>query len=128
LSILNKENSGAEAKQQFAHLDVVPSGRKDDSAKIRVDLLDPLALEGLAAVLTFGANKYAAHNWRGGIHYSRLLAAALRHILAFSRGEELDPESGLSHIDHAACCLMFLSNMSKTRKDLDDRFKPNLEK
>ena len=99
------------------------TGVKFDTDKPRMDLLDPLALEGLAKVLTFGANKYASHNWRGGISYSRLIAAALRHLLAFNRGEDLDSESNLSHIDHAACCLMFLSNMIQTRKDLDDRYK-----
>jgi hypothetical protein len=99
------------------------NGRKDDADKIRVDLLDPLALEGLAAVLTFGAKKYADNNWRGGISYSRLTGAMLRHLFAFLRGEDLDSESGLPHIDHLGCCWMFLSNMTKTRKDLDDRYK-----
>jgi hypothetical protein len=100
------------------------SGVKHDQDKPRMELLDPLALEGLAAVLTFGAKKYAAHNWRGGIAYSRLLGAALRHLLAIIRGEDTDPESGLPHVDHLGCCWMFLSNMMKMRKDLDDRWKP----
>lgn len=104
------------------------TGVKHDSGKPMLDLLDPLALEGLAAVLTFGAKKYAAHNWRGGISYSRLIAALLRHLFAIGRGEDLDKESGLPHIDHVGCCWMFLSNMMKTRKDLDDRFKPKLDK
>lgn len=99
------------------------AGIKHDQNKVRVDLLDPLALEGLAAVLTFGAQKYAAHNWRGGISYSRLFGALLRHLFAIIRGEDNDPESGLPHIDHLGCCWMFLSNMMKTRKDLDDRYK-----
>lgn len=102
----------------------VPEGRKDDSDKLRMDLLDPIALEGLAAVLTFGAKKYASHNWRGGISYSRLIGALFRHGFAVVRGEDLDPESGLPHIDHLGCCWMFLSNLSKTRPDLDDRWKP----
>lgn len=99
------------------------SGIKYDQDKPRVDLLDPLALEGLAAVLGFGAKKYAAHNWRGGISYSRLLGAALRHLFALLRGEDIDPESGLPHVDHLGCCWMFLSHMMKTRPDLDDRYK-----
>lgn len=99
-------------------------GIKHDAEKVRVDLLDPLALEGLAAVLTFGAKKYAAHNWRGGISYSRLIAALFRHMFAIVRGEDVDAESGLPHIDHVGCCWMFLSNMMKTRKDLDDRYHP----
>jgi len=101
----------------------LPTGRKDDSLKPRVELLDPLALEGIAQVLSFGAKKYAAHNWRGGLAYSRLLGAALRHTFAILRGEDTDPESGLPHVDHLGCCWMFLSNMMKTRPDLDDRWK-----
>lgn len=100
-----------------------PTGVKYDQEKPRVDLLDPLALEGMARVLAFGAKKYGDHNWRGGITYSRLVAAAFRHLLAILKGEDLDPESGLPHVDHLGCCWMFLSNTMKTRPDLDDRFK-----
>lgn len=99
-------------------------GLKYDGEKPRTDLLDPDALEGLATVLAFGANKYAANNWRGGLGYTRLIGAALRHIFAISRGEDLDSESGLPHVDHLGCCWMFLSNMMKTRPDMDDRWKP----
>lgn len=98
-------------------------GIKYDQDKIPLDLLDPLALEGLAKVLQFGAKKYASHNWRGGISYSRLVAALLRHTFSILRGEYIDAESGLPHIDHVQCCAMFLSNMMKTRPDLDDLYK-----
>lgn len=99
------------------------TGVKHDSDKLPLDLLDPDALGGLAAVLQFGAKKYAAHNWRGGLSYSRLLAALLRHTFSILRGEDTDPESGLPHIDHVGCCWMFLSNMMKNRPDMDDRHK-----
>jgi hypothetical protein len=99
------------------------SGTKFDQDKPRMDLIDPLALEGLAAVLTFGAKKYAAHNWRGGLSYSRLIAALIRHLFAIMRGERIDPESGFPHVDHVGCCWMFLSNMMKTRPDMDDLYK-----
>jgi hypothetical protein len=99
------------------------TGLKYDTEKLPLDLLDPLALEGLAAVLQFGAKKYASHNWRGGISWSRLIAALLRHSFAILRGEYVDPESGLPHIDHVGCCWMFASNLMKTRPDLDDLYK-----
>lgn len=99
-----------------------PTGRKDDTEKPPLQLLDPLAMEGVAKVLAFGARKYAEHNWRGGIAYSRLIGAIMRHTAAINRGEDIDPESGLPHVDHLGCSVMFLSNMQKTRKDLDDRF------
>lgn len=104
--------------------DLTPEGGlKYDNDKPRMDLLDFDALEGLAKVLTFGAKKYDEHNWRNGISYSRLTAAMLRHLAALQRGEDIDAESGLPHIDHLGCCWMFLSNMTKTRPDLDDRYK-----
>lgn len=98
-------------------------GKKYDAEKPPLQLLDPLALEGIANVLAFGAQKYAAHNWRGGIEYTRLIGACMRHTAAILRGEDNDPESGLPHVDHLGCSAMFLSNMMKTRKDLDDRYK-----
>lgn len=101
---------------------------KFDSNKPMVSLIDPVWLEDVSKVLMFGAEKYSKHNWKGGFKYSRLLDAAYRHIGAFNNGEENDPESGLSHLDHAACCLMFLSWMVKNRPDLDDRYKQNESK
>lgn len=95
-------------------------GTKYDADKPRMDLIDPDAITGLASVLTFGAQKYAAHNWRQGISNSRLIAAMLRHLFAIMRGEYIDPESKLPHIDHVGCCWMFLSNNMKNRPDMDD--------
>lgn len=95
---------------------------KHDAGKPRYDLLSALAVEGQAKVLGFGVAKYAAHNWRKGLEWSRLIRSALGHILAFMRGEDLDPESGLPHLDHAQCCLMFLSEYQKTGTGTDDRW------
>lgn len=105
----------------------VETGVKHDQDKPRMDLLDPDALEGLAAVLAFGAKKYSAHNWRGGISWSRLLAALLRHTFSILRGELTDPESGLPHIDHVGCCWMFASHLMKRRPDLDDLYKARVD-
>lgn len=102
------------------------SGTKYDQDKPRMDLLDADALTGIAQVLTFGAQKYAAHNWREGISNSRLVAALLRHLFSIMRGEYIDPESGLPHIDHVGCCWMFLSNNMKNREDLNDLWKPKI--
>ncbi len=98
-------------------------GTKHDSGKPRMSLLDPLFLTTVAQVLTFGVKKYEAHNWRGGLEVSRLMDAAMRHLNAFNDGEDLDPESGISHLGHAACNLMFALRMLKDRPDLDDRYK-----
>jgi hypothetical protein len=98
-------------------------GIKHDSEKPPMDLLDSHALEQLALVLAFGAKKYARHNWRNGLQYNRLVAAAMRHMTAFNGGEDTDPETGLPHPAHAMCCMMFLTWMMANRQDMDDRWK-----
>lgn len=97
---------------------------KFDEGKLPLHLLSTEAMNQTAAVLAFGADKYAEHNWRKGFAWSRPLAAAMRHITAFNAGEDKDPESGLSHLAHAACCIMFLLEFEKTHRELDDRYKP----
>lgn len=95
---------------------------KYDHKKLRLDLLSTIAIEEVAKVLTFGADKYSAHNWRSGFAYSRLLGACLRHIFAFMRGETNDPETGLCHLAHAMCCLMFLLEHVLASFGSDDRW------
>jgi hypothetical protein len=103
-----------------AHISAI----KHDDGKVPMNLLSREALEQTAMVMAFGKEKYAAHNWRKGFAWSRPLSAAMRHLMAFNDGEDKDLESGLSHLAHAACCIMFLLEFEKTHKDLDDRFKP----
>lgn len=100
---------------------------KFDGDKLPLHLLSTEAMNQTAAVLAFGAQKYAAHNWRKGFAWSRPLSAAMRHITAFNAGEDKDPESGLSHLAHAACCIMFLLEFEKTHPHLDDRYKPDVQ-
>lgn len=108
---------------------VVPStlessgGTKFDAGKLRLELLPAESLEEIAKVLAFGAIKYSDHNWRNGMKWSRLLGALLRHTFAFMRGEDKDPETGLSHLAHAGCCILFLLSYEKFKPELDDRFK-----
>ncbi len=104
---------------------IKPGGAKFDNDKPPMALLDPHFLTGIATVLGFGAKKYAAHNWRSGIAYSRLIGAAYRHLGAILDGEDVDQESGLQHVYHLGCTIMFLAAFMKDRKDLDDRWKPS---
>lgn len=97
-------------------------GTKNDQEKSRVDLVDPEFIEGLGRVMGFGAKKYAEHNWRKGLSISRLIGGAMRHLLAIMRGEDTDPESGLPHVHHLGCCVMFLSWTLVHKPHLDDRF------
>lgn len=95
---------------------------KYDAEKARTDLLSTIAMEEIAKVLAYGAKKYAADNWRLGMSWRRLLGAAIRHIFAFLRGEDRDSETGLSHLAHAGCCIMFLLEYFHTGNGTDDRW------
>jgi len=97
-------------------------GNKDDDGKPRHDLLDYDFVTNLAEVLSFGARKYGDHNWRGGIKTSRLFSALQRHLTAFWGGEDIDKESGLSHLSHAAANLMMLQATLKDKPSMDDRY------
>lgn len=94
---------------------------KLDANKPPIELLPWEAVEGVARVLDMGRVKYSPWNWRKGFEWGRLIGAALRHIFAFAGGQDNDPESGLSHVDHAICCLMFLSAHIKSGLGKDDR-------
>jgi hypothetical protein len=64
-------------------------------------------LDQIVAVLEFGAKKYGRDNWQG-VSQDRYVEAAWRHYLAYCNGEALDSESGLPHLAHLGCCLVFL--------------------
>jgi hypothetical protein len=96
---------------------------KFDSGKIRLDLLPVRPMKDVAEVLTIGADKYGANSWREGemIAWSRCYAAAQRHLMQFWSGEDLDQETGKSHLAHAACNLLFMIEHSYINKQGDDR-------
>lgn len=96
-------------------------GKKFDEGKPRYDLLAPELLEEVSKVLAFGAQKYGDRNWEKGMDWHRPFGALMRHSWAWWKGEELDQESGLSHLSHAACNLMFLLAYSKRLVGKDTR-------
>lgn len=84
-------------------------GLKYDSDKLRWDLLPIDTIEDVVKILTFGANKYGPDNWQGLDNFEdRYYGALMRHITAWRKGEKMDEESGLSHLAHAMCNLVFL--------------------
>lgn len=96
---------------------------KADADKPRVDLLPARPLFAIGEILGFGAEKYAAHNWRRGFKWSRMGGAALRHLLAWLDGEDLDQETGKSHLAHLGCDVLFLLEFEMTGTGTDDRYK-----
>ncbi len=84
-------------------------GKKFDIGKPRWSLFPFRAAEEIVKVLTFGAEKYEVDNWkRVPEPKDRYFSAMLRHLSAWNEGERDDEESGLHHLGHAGCCLLFL--------------------
>jgi hypothetical protein len=98
-------------------------GTKHDSGKPPLTLVPKAATELEAKVYAFGAKKYGRYNYKKGFEYSRLLDAALRHLQAFNDGEDNDPESGMSHLGHARCCIGMLIDCIELGTATDDRYK-----
>lgn len=69
-----------------------------------------------------GALKYGRHNYRGvGVRASVYYDATLRHMFAWWEGEDVDPDSGMSHITKAIASLTVLRDAMIQDKVEDDR-------
>lgn len=109
-------------------IDGVPKATKHDAGKPRYALLPVHALEEVVKVLTDGAVKYSAGNWKenGGFDYDRPISAAMRHQMDFLKGQrwDTDPKSGHRHvIANAICELLFLLDFDLTGNGNDNRRK-----
>lgn len=91
---------------------------KFDQGKPRFTLIPSVELGQVAEVLAYGAKKYGDNNWRaaGGLVYSRVFDALMRHLMAFWCGNRTDEESGLPHLAHAAVNCLFLLFYQNTRQ------------
>lgn len=86
---------------------------KADKGKLDLTLVSPTLIEEVAKVRMYGVAKYRERdNWRL-VEPERYEAALYRHWLSYLNGEETDPESGLSHLSHIACNVMFLMEVEK---------------
>lgn len=97
------------------------SGARYNSGKPDLSLIPLCTLQDEAKVWEYGKKKYAAWNWTKGMDWSIPLACALRHLSAWQRGEENDPESGLPHLAHAMCNLRMLTLYQNVYPEGDDR-------
>lgn len=97
-------------REQFSFVrPPIAQGRKDDTSKRRYSLLPSGTVNSVVDVLEAGAIKYAPDNWRKVPDARRrYYDAAMRHIDAWWSGELKDDETGLPHLAHAMCCLLFL--------------------
>jgi hypothetical protein len=99
-------------------------GKKNDSGKLRFDLMPVRPLESVADVFTRGAAKYEDRNWEKGLKWGRVFAAMMRHAWKWWRGEQLDEEDGQHHLASVAWCALVLMEYERTHPELDDRATP----
>ena len=89
-------------------------GMKFDGGKLDYTLVPWEGMDEVVKVLEFGAKKYARDNWKKVENAdTRYLAAAFRHLVHHNNGEAADPETGISHLAHATCCMLFLLALEK---------------
>ena len=103
--------SGGEVAAEYDPMGLDPhqAGAKVDGGKLDLTLVPAELEEAVCRVLEFGARKYTRDGWRQVPDAPRRYFAAMeRHIKAFKRGEDFDPDSGLHHLEHAACNVAFL--------------------
>jgi hypothetical protein len=92
-----------------------------DEGKPRIELVPGVLLEEAAKIFSFGAKKYNDWNWTKGFPWLQPYASAMRHLLAWYKGEDLDAESGLPHLAHAIVNLAMLLHYAKYNLGQDNR-------
>lgn len=100
-------------------------GLRYNQGKPLLGHIPPKALEDIAKVFTYGANKYKTDNWLKGLKYRDTIGSLLRHVIKFAQGETIDSESGLSHLSHVGANVLFLMEFEEhpdKYKRLDDRY------
>lgn len=87
-------------------------------------MMPPYALEQLMRVFMFGREKYDEDNWRSGDGVSRLEAydSLQRHAQAWLAGEDLDPESNLHHLAHAAWNALAIVELERLFPEKEERY------
>jgi Domain of unknown function (DUF5664) len=123
MSDWNDEHCSKCAKY-YEDCNCMSEAKKYDEHKPDLSLVPRELMDAAARAFMFGAQKYGRYNYKlGGFEWHRLIAAALRHITAYNEGEDKDPESGLSHLDHAAATIGMLLVYVKGNLGTDTRYK-----
>ena len=91
-------------------------------AKVPFSVIPGRVVGELGLAMMEGALKYGRHNYRvAGVRASVYKDAALRHILAFWEGQDIDPDSKLPHIVKAMACMAVLRDSQIQGNWVDDR-------
>lgn len=102
------------------------TGTKHDDGKADLALCPRSALEAMARAFMLGEKKYGRHNFKKGLASHRLVAAAMRHLLAWEAGEEADPDSAIggTHLGNALASIAMLIELARIGKLEDTRWVP----
>ncbi len=93
---------------------------KPHESKDPYELLPFKALHEVVQVLKFGKNKHGVDNWKGIDDLQNFIGAALRHICAWQRGEKVDSETGIDHLAHAVCNLLFIQELKHIKEEKEN--------
>ena len=96
---------------------------KDGVEKPRLSLIPQQAIVQVAHVMSYGAKKYDEYNFSKGARKTTYTDAAQRHINKYLLNEDVDVESGFSHLAHAISCLLMLLDNDLIKTSIDDRNK-----
>lgn len=110
-------------------LEIKLSDPKDTNPKIAVGVakvpfstVPAQVVAELGIAMLEGGLKYGRHNYRvAGVRASVYVDAAMRHILAWWEGQDIDPDSGLSHVTKAIASLSVLRDAQINGVCTDDR-------
>jgi hypothetical protein len=108
-------------------LEIIHAPAGHNKGDPRGDWFPVRAFEPTVRVLEFGAKKYAKGNWAKGMSWSVCFTCTMSHLSKAFQGEENDEESGLPHLAHAMCNIVFLLGYRTLFPEGDDRlpeFKP----
>jgi hypothetical protein len=111
-----------EANGEWGEVRAVSSTGGEKAVKLaRYDLIPAKPLRSLAEHFGRGARKYEDNNWRRGYEWSKSFAALNRHLWQWWDGEDIDAETGSSHLVAVAWHAFALLEYSETHKEFDDR-------
>ncbi len=96
-------------------------GIKNDNGKPPIHMIPEEAILGMAIAFNYGAKKYTKMNYRKGISITRLTDSLIRHTLAYTKGIDIDEESGLPHTQLILANAAMIEYMRINKPEFDDR-------
>lgn len=101
-----------------------PSNPKDlvGVCKAPMSTVSAPVLAEVGVAMLEGALKYGRHNYRAvGVRASIYYDATMRHLMGWWEGQDIDPDSGMSHITKAITSLVVLRDAMIQGELEDDR-------